>query len=232
MIAISGLPTADELASDLSLSLLGGGITASLADGSLTIDLGKILKNAGLDLNNLCPNTSLVKYLVDALAKLPAAIGQLLDDVIAKVNSSLGAVTVTVAGVPLSLKALTAVVQPALDGLTKNLGDVLAKVTSGLDPLLDLIGNSLLNITVNAQDESDGKFTETAVQLNLIPNGGSLPSLPALPTLPGSPCPDCRRPPSRRPLRISPPSPRRRRRPLRSRPRHAPRRRRVARCSS
>jgi hypothetical protein len=50
-----------------SISLEGGAIVLSLAKASITIDLGALLKQLNLDLNNMAPNTDLIGYLLNYL---------------------------------------------------------------------------------------------------------------------------------------------------------------------
>lgn len=187
LVTISGLPTAADLTQDFSVSLAGGGVTASLADGSVTIDLAKILKSDGVDINNLCPNTSLLPYLTDALSGLPAAIDALVNGLVDKLNTSLGTVVIKVAGVPLTLTQLTDLITPVTGALTTNLGLVVTALDTALKPAVAALTTNLLDLTANAQNESGGTFTEAALMLTLIPNGGSLPTLPAPPTIPGLP---------------------------------------------
>ncbi len=187
LVTISGLPTAAQLTQDFTVSLAGGGITASLTDGSVSIDLAKILKSDGLDINNLCPNTSLLPYLTDALSGLPAAVDALVNSLITKLNTSLGAVVIKIAGVPLSLTQLTGLITPVIGALTSNLGLVTTALDTALKPAVAALSTNLLDLTANAQNESSGTFTEAALMLTLIPNGGSLPSVPGLPSFPGLP---------------------------------------------
>ena len=187
LVTITGLPTADQVKGDFTVSLAGGGITASLTDGSVTIDLAKILASDGLDINNLCPNTSLLPYLADALSGLPAAIDGLVTDLTDTLKTSLGTVVVKVAGVPLSLTQLTDLITPVAATLATGLGTITTALDTALRPAVDALSTNLLDLTANAQNESGGTFTEAALMLTLIPNGGSLPTVPGLPTFPGLP---------------------------------------------
>ncbi|WP_375482098.1 choice-of-anchor G family protein [uncultured Jatrophihabitans sp.] len=189
-VTVTGLPTAGDLQKDFTVSLADGGITASLTDGSLKIDLAKILEAAGLDLDNLCPNTSLVSYLADALSKLPAALGEVISGAFTTITKSFKNVVIKVGGVALpSSSALTTLFTDAGSALSTNASQIGSTFDSSFQPALDAITNNLLDLTANAQDETDGVFTEAALVLKLIPNGGSLPTIPGLPTsgLPGLP---------------------------------------------
>lgn len=187
LITITGFPTTADLTNDLSVSLANGSITASLADGSLHVDLAKLLGTLGLDLNKLCPNTSLLPYVATALTKLPSALGGILGDVVTKLNSALGQTAVSIAGgPPLSLGVLLNVVKPAIDQLTTAIGSLTKQLDlSALQPLIDALTKDLLDIVVNAQSESGGTLSVTALQVEVLPGGaGTLPTVP-IPTLPG-----------------------------------------------
>ncbi len=189
LVAVTGVPTATAFKQGLTVSLAGGGITASLADGSLTIDLARILTSAHLDINNLCPNTSLTRYLADALADLPSAIDGLVTGLASEVTTALGNATVTVAGTALSASELTTLITTATSGfdLTSYSSSVTTPLDAALDPAVAAISDNLLDLTANGQTEDSGTFTEAALILKLVPNGGSLPTVPGLPTLPSLP---------------------------------------------
>lgn len=174
---VGGLPDPTQ---QLQVTLPGGGVTANLTTGELTIDLAKILRAAGLDLNNLCPNTSLVGYLAQALSTLPTKLSALFTSL----SDSLNGVTVTLPG-GIPLPTLSSFLAPFQSQLATNFQSVFTQFSGAFDPALNAITQNLLDLVVNAQGEQGGTFTETALQVLLIPNGGSLPSLPGLPTLPG-----------------------------------------------
>ena len=187
VVTVSGVPTATNFKQALTVSLAGGGVTASLADGSLTIDLAKILKSVHLDINNLCPNTSLTSYLSSALAGLPSAIDDLVTNLGSKVTAALGKATITVAGVPISAQTLTGLISTTTDqfpSLATYSNSVTTPLNTALQPAVEAISNNLLALTANSQNETSGTFTVAALVLKLVPNGGSLPTVPGLPTLP------------------------------------------------
>lgn len=167
-IVISGLPTAASLEKITTVTLNHGAITASLTDGALHIDVAALLKDLGLDLNELCPNTSLLPYVGTALAKLPAAISALLASLSTNAVTELGNITVTVAGQPVSaadvLTAIAAGQGQITDAFTTA---TTALNTQALQPLFDALTKNLLNIVANGQAEAAGKFTESALTLRL-----------------------------------------------------------------
>ncbi len=206
-LSVTGLPSSADLAALFTLSVAGGAITANLLTGDLSIDLAAVLKNLGLDLNNLCPNTSLLPYLATALADLPAALTSLLANLPNTLKTDLQGVTITVAGTPIPLSnsvvtgAITSAIGQIQSGLT-SAGSALN--TAVLTPIINALTSQLLNIVVNAQTETDHSFVETAVQLQVVPGGGALPAPPALPPLPVPTAPTA--PPSLPTLPVSLPS--------------------------
>ena len=190
LISVTGIPNATTLLDGLlKLSLANGSITVDLTSGALHIDLAGLLKFLGLDLNNLCPNTSLLPYVVKALtSELPKAVQSLIDSVDTKITDSLGGITITVAGVAISVGTLTSLVSSLSTTLTGAISTLLNAVdTSALNPLLQILSDNLLNLVANGQGETGRVLTETSLQLNLLPGGGTatLPTLPPLPTVPG-----------------------------------------------
>lgn len=98
--------------------------------GTITIDLATVLTAAGVNLNQLPPNTDILSYLTDDLVS--GKIATLLDSVVTDVVENIGDVNIsaTVAGttVPLELADLT-------DPISTNLVDVLGEVTDAVTPL-------------------------------------------------------------------------------------------------
>ncbi len=185
VISVSGVPNVGTLIDNLlTLHLAPAtinsqtvyGVTLSLADGSLSINLAALLKFLGLDINNLCPNTSLLPYLVSALTQtLPGAISALIGQLNTTLATAIGGITITVLGLPLSAGLLTGLLSQLGTDISDLLGTTLSSLdTSALNPIVDLLGNSLLNILVNAQVEQSGTLTETALQVNLLPGGATL----------------------------------------------------------
>ena len=192
ILSITGVPDPSTLVNGLlDLSLANGSITLSLSDGSLHVDLAKLLKFLGLDINNLCPNTALIPYLVHALTdNLPAVLGALLTSLSDTISTALGNIQIKLGGpngVPIGAGLLTGLINKLTDtivgtansaGILKTLLDSVGTV---LDPVLDLLTNSLVNLIANGQDESGGRFTETSLQLNLLPGGSTVAPVPIPP---------------------------------------------------
>jgi hypothetical protein len=187
LVVVSGVPDVQTLVDNLlDLHLAGDAVQLSLADGSVHIDLEGLLKFLHLDIDNLCPNTSLLPYVVNAVLQgLPDVLSALITDLGTTLTNALGSLTVTVAGVSISAGLLTGL----LASLSATIGTTLSQALGGLDtsllqPLLKILTDNLLDIVVNAQDETSKKFTQTALQLNVLPGGGTatLPTLPGLQT--------------------------------------------------
>jgi hypothetical protein len=183
------LPSLSDLLTQLgNLSLLNGGITVDLDNGTIVIDVEKILQAIGLDLNNLPPNTSLVPYIIDALThSVPQAIADLIDGLVGQISDLVGQIKVTVGGVALGTVLFNTLVKPLITTLTSTLSSTLGSVLSSIDvsgvlaPIFDLL-SKILEIIVNAQSTSHGVFTEQAILLR-VGSGTGFP-IPVLPTLP------------------------------------------------
>ena len=186
LVSITGVPTGTQLAdavnSALDLSLAGGAIELNLTNGSLHVDLAGLLKFVGLDINQLCPNTSLLPYVVNSLLKsLPTVLTSVVSSLANAIDTLVGGIHVKVAGIDISANLLGQLINT----LTTSVGNTLTSSLGTLDtslvsPLLKILTDNLLDIVANAQSESGGTLTVTALQLKLLPGGGTAP----LPTLP------------------------------------------------
>jgi hypothetical protein len=172
-VVLPSLTTALDSLDKISLPKTGAGagaISIDLSTGTIKVSVEKLLAGLGLDLNNLPPNTSLVPYIIKALAGLPAALGDLAGDLVDTVNQVFSGITI--GGIKIDTSVLTSLTG-GLTGILSTLTDTLGKVVDTLTPITDLL-SSLLDIVVNGQSTSKGIFTETAIELKV---GGALSAL-------------------------------------------------------
>lgn len=205
VVTIEGLPDASSLAKALSGSAADGSITLSLT-GGVHIDLAGLLAYLGLDLNKLCPNTSLLPYLATALAtELPKALVDVVSQLGSGLTDALGKIVVKVGGVPIALSQITDQLKAGQAQLTDALTTAGKQLnTAALQPLIVALTKNLLNVVVNGQQESGGKFTETALALKILPSANGVvldlasasvgpssaaPTTPPASTTPASPHP-------------------------------------------
>ncbi|MFC5679328.1 choice-of-anchor G family protein [Aeromicrobium endophyticum] len=146
--------------------LTGGGVSLDLSEGKITLDLAAILSAAGLNINQLPPNTNLLNYITTDL--INGKITTVLDSAINNVVTNLGKVdiAVTIAGnpVPVKLSQLTGqAVPPLVAGLTqasnlvKDLGTPIDQALGQLAPGL----NQVLKVTANNQSSSKSPTLNT-----------------------------------------------------------------------
>jgi hypothetical protein len=166
-----------------------GGVTVDLVAGTLSIDLATVLLGAGLDLNDLSPNTELLSGAVldaitDAVVDTLASIVQgVLDDVVAMIDAMtlsgdvgvttfLGGVTITLGG-PLS--APTAVVQPS--GVVDL---VLALLISSLSELTDPVLAQVAGVTAVLFGQVAGFQTTTGALITDLADDVAAPVFDAV----------------------------------------------------
>lgn len=131
------------------------GVTVNFATGKVTIDLEKVLEasDPSLNIDELGPNTDLVKFLADDLiaGKVKTTLKSAFADIIKQVTDNVG-VEVKVGGnvvIPkVDISGLTAPLQTAVDGLSTALDaigtpidEALATLTTNLQELLALTAN-------------------------------------------------------------------------------------------
>jgi hypothetical protein len=192
-LTATNIPNLANIVAAQDLTLGSNGVTVDLANGKITVDVEALLKSLGLDLNNLPPNTEIVKLILDAVTKnvtnlAKGAVQKLKSDITAAVNNitvtgsatGLGLPLLTPLGtvVPISLTSITpqidGVLNPVLDTVLTPVQSLLGSVTG---PLLDPLFNALekvLSIRVNVQNKSGGAFTERAIQIRVLPNGAGV----------------------------------------------------------
>jgi hypothetical protein len=155
------------------LTFEGGGLTIDVTTATITVDLEQLLAQAGLDLNNLPPNTDLVAWLLDHLTDiltngLTGLINGLVNPLTTTLNNCVPALNTLTNAVSQLLGALTG----AITNLKGTLDDVLGPILDALDPLTGALGN-ILDIGVNVQPQvSSGDFTSN---LDTNPKQGMTP---------------------------------------------------------
>ncbi|UQX88216.1 choice-of-anchor G family protein [Jatrophihabitans telluris] len=172
VVTVTGIDRFPSAADALtSLSLGGGAITGDLKTGTVHIDLAALLKAAGLDLNGLPPNTSLMPYLSRALsASIPTAVSSMLSTLQHRYADAFANLGFSIAGTPIDagqLKLLTPTLDQVSGSLTKALTDASAQFANTVFLPLASAFAANLDIIVNGQASSGGTFTESAVQLKL-----------------------------------------------------------------
>jgi len=162
--SVDGLKKA--LASLGDVNFGDGAITGSLTEGSLTIDVAKLIKSAlNLDLNNLPPNTHLITYVAEALPKALnnglTQLGEQLTVAFNKLNLTGSPLPVGSSEVAKALKLLLGPLTDALSSGADSLSSTLfVPMAKQLQQLIDLV--------VNVQESSQGTFTERALRIDLI----------------------------------------------------------------
>lgn len=186
-IDVANLPVLADIVADQDLTLGSGAVTVDLSNGKITVDVEALLKSLGLDLNNLPPNTELVRLILNALTDrvgdlVKDAVQDLVDDITAAVED----INITGSAIPLIpgpaqalptaglLTALQPTLDTVLDTVLDPVSDLLSDVAGPLlDPLFDAL-EDLLSIRVNVQNSSGGTFTERALQIRVLPGANNL----------------------------------------------------------
>ena len=174
--SIVGSCHVDSLTKALSafgdFSFAGGAIIGSLTDGTLTIDVARLLKAVlDVDLNNLPPNTHLLQYLAKAL---PQALTKGLTQLQGTLTTQFGKITDlanTACPKLVKLPVGKTMLSPTLDVLLEPLSSALGTGANSLTPLFVGLAKQLeqlIDPIVNVQERSSGTFTERALQLNLV----------------------------------------------------------------
>lgn len=153
---VSGiLPTTINLPDDTNKV-----VSIDPSNGSIALSVGALLKSLNLDLNNLPPNTDLVKYIVDNLGKIiTQGVGGLVNGIITQVGKLVGSCTPSGA-LATGLQQLLTALTGGVTQLTTALGTGLTQVTGALGPVLDNL-NQLIGIGVNVQPNGPkGTYTD------------------------------------------------------------------------
>lgn len=183
---VVGIPVLSDIVADQDLTLGSGAVTVNLSNGKITVDVEALLKQLGLDLNNLPPNTELVSKILNAVVDnvgdlVKDAVNDLLDDITNAVENITVQVTSTVGGVDSLLAPVTQIVDrvqelldPILDTVLNPVQDLLSDVAGPLlDPIFDAL-EDVLSIRVNVQNKSGGAFTQRAIQIRVLPDGAGV----------------------------------------------------------
>ncbi|PZS17697.1 MAG: hypothetical protein DLM57_07800 [Pseudonocardiales bacterium] len=138
-----------------SLSLEGGAIVISATDGSITVDLAKLLQQLHLNLNQLPPNTDLIDYLLTYLTSvdgLTTGIEGLIHGLTDNLQAQFAACSKAVPLLPDVLAELNKgqqTLEAAVNGLVGSLGGV-GGTGNPLAPLGAVL-KKLIDIGVNVQ---------------------------------------------------------------------------------
>lgn len=186
---VDNLPVLSTILNGVDTSVGDGIVTVDLESGKITVDVEALLKALGLNLNNLPPNTELVRLILDAIVD---RVGDLVTDTVkdlkAELKNAIDDITVTVteqpllgAAFPVDLSTITGlldeidgVLDPLLATLLAPVNDLLDDVAGTLlDPLFDAL-EDVLSIRVNVQNKNGGTFTQRAIQVRVLPDGAGV----------------------------------------------------------
>jgi hypothetical protein len=142
------------------------GVALDLSNGKITLDLEKILSAAGVNINQLPPNTNLLNYITTDL--ISGKITTVLDNAINGLVANLGKVdiAVTVAGnpVPVKLSQLTGTAIPPLVGALSQATTGIKALGTPIDTALAQLApglNQVLKVTANNQSSSKSPTLNT-----------------------------------------------------------------------
>ncbi|HZC70219.1 MAG TPA: choice-of-anchor G family protein [Jatrophihabitans sp.] len=149
-----------------TLHLDGGAVTIDIAKAQLGVDVAKLLARAGLDLNNLPPNTDLIAWLLKHLGDvLTSTLSSLIDGIVNPLVNTLDKC------VP-ALNALTNTVSNLLAALRSNINDLQDTLNGILDPILKALGDltdaitGLVDVGVNVQPQVKTGAFHTSLDTN------------------------------------------------------------------
>lgn len=161
-VQVTGL---DQLTTGLS-NFSSGGVSVDLNTGKITLDLEQILSAAGVNLNQLPPNTNLLQYITTGLVS--DKITKVLDKAINDLVTNLGKVdiAVTLGGTPLPIKLsdLTGQLVPPLVGALTQAASGVTQLGTPIDAALSQLVpslNSLVELTANNQSQSKSPTLST-----------------------------------------------------------------------
>lgn len=186
-LTATNLPVLSDIVGDQDLSLGSGAVTVNLSNGKITVDIEALLKTLGLDLNNLPPNTELVRLILDAITdRVGDLVRDAVKDLVDDITDAIGDINITGTATPLlgvvpvavplgSIQStLDGVLDAVLDTVLDPVSDLLSDVAGPLlDPLFDTLAD-LLSIRVNVQSKSGGTFTQRAIQVRVLPDGAGV----------------------------------------------------------
>jgi len=175
VVQVSGIPNlVTVLDSATNVTSADGSITANLQTGAITIDVPAVLATAGLDLNDLPPNTDLTPYITNALTtQLLPAITTALQGVVTQLTNSLQNLTVTLAGIPLPAGQVLPIVNPVLAQVVAPINAVISGLgTTVITPLADAL-TDVVSLQGNVQETAGGVFTQRALRVGLLPTAAT-----------------------------------------------------------
>ncbi|WP_123679475.1 IPT/TIG domain-containing protein [Curtobacterium sp. PhB115] len=176
LVQVEGIPNlVTVLDSATDVTSADGSITANLQTGAITIDVAAVLTNAGLDLNDLAPNTELLPYITNALTtQLLPAVTAALQGVVTQLTTSLQGLTVTLLGVPVPVGQVLPIVNPVLAQVVAPINDVISGLgATVVTPLAGAL-TDVVSLQGNVQETSgDGVFTQRALRVGLLPNAAT-----------------------------------------------------------
>jgi hypothetical protein len=144
-----------------------GAIQGSLTNGTLTVDVAKLLKTVlNLDINNLPPNTHLLEYIAQAL---PKALANGLTELKSQLTSLFDKLSLNLNGVlPASQSQTTSALDQLLAPLTKALDEGAQSLSDTVFVPLAKAAEKLVDVIVNVQEHNNGTFTERALRVDVI----------------------------------------------------------------
>lgn len=160
-------PMTSALGSLGEVNIGDGAVQGSLTNGTLTIDVAKLLKTVlNLDINNLPPNTHLLEYIAQAL---PKALGNGLTELKSQLTILFDKLSLNLNGLlPVSGSQATSALDQLLSPLTTALNDGAASLSNSVFVPLAKAAEKLVDIQANVQEHGAGTFTERALRVDLV----------------------------------------------------------------
>lgn len=185
-LTAANVPVLSDIVAAQDLTVGDGAVTVDLSNGKITVDVEKLLQKLGLDLNNLPPNTELVRLILNALTEhITDLVKGVVKGLVNDITDAVGNITVSGTAtnllsqvVPLDLSSITTQIDAVLAGVLDTVLDPVSSLLNSvggtlLDPLFNAL-ESLLSIRVNVQNKAGGAFTERAIQVRVLPDGAGV----------------------------------------------------------
>lgn len=160
-------PMRSALGSLGDVNIGDGAVEGSLTNGTLTIDVAKLLKTVlNLDLNNLPPNTHLLEYIAQAL---PKALANGLIELKSQLTTLFDKLSLNLNGLlPVNGSQATSALDQLVSPLTRALNDGAASLSNSVFVPLAKAAEKLVDIQANVQEHGAGTFTERALRVDLV----------------------------------------------------------------
>jgi hypothetical protein len=156
-----------------TLTLDGGAVTVDVTNAKVTVDAAKLLAKAGLDLNDLPPNTDLIKYLLTHLTDvLTAALTSIIDGIVNPLVAELNNCVPALNALTNAVSGLLGPLTTSINGLTGTLNGILDPILTRVRALTDAV-SSLVDVGVNVQPQVSGGDFDT--KLSSLPKQGMTP---------------------------------------------------------